>query len=179
MSTINRQLSQLNARYDGSASKSSDSTVGVQKQHAAEESRRRQTSAVKTTQNKRVEKATDNARGTTKPPTTQTGRKQSTALDQKTTSAADSRSQARQAVTRKPQLPVNCRSTKCNDEVTIAFHKPTVSRDVHESGSTRHSGPAADMASHCSAQTMGNTNSKTVTSSTSPAVDEATYSLLI
>lgn len=186
MSTINRQLSQLNSRYDGTAAKSPDSTAGVEKQPAAEESRRRQTSVIRTTQNKTVEKATDNVRGTIKTPTTQTVRKQSTALHQKTaSSAAGSGSHGtRQAVNRKPQLTVsvNCRPTKCNDEVTIAFHKPTVSTDVHQNASTRHSGPAADTASHRSAQTTGNTNHtgcKTVTSFTLPAVDEATYSSLI
>jgi len=98
----------------------------VTKLHATEERSRGQASQNKTT----LQIATHNVRGTAKPQTTtETRTKQSLALHQKTTpsmlgrSSSTSVTRPKQAANSKLQRTVN---SSCNDEVTIAFHKPTV-----------------------------------------------------
>jgi len=135
ISKLNRQLSQHTSNAcstggtDVHAQKSPDSTARVhQQQPAAQESRR-------TTENKRVPRATDNVRGTTTPQTTQTGMKKPVAAHQKTTLVSGSSTRLKQAVTRQPQPAANSRSSLCNDEITIAVHKPTVSVSACRTGS--------------------------------------------
>jgi len=132
-STLNGHLSQLNSRptgLDRRASKSRDKTArrtaAVGQQSATEERSRGQASQNKTT----LQIATHNVRGTAKPQTTtETRTKQSLALHQKTTpsmlgrSSSTSVTRPKQAANSKLQRTVN---SSCNDEVTIAFHKPTV-----------------------------------------------------
>ena len=101
-------------------------------QSAAQESGHRQVTAVIKKQNSKVQKATNNVTDTAKP---QSKKIQSLPVGQKSSQtigigSTTSSMTTKLAASRKLQHNVDTQPTPRNNEVTIARHKPTVSRNI-------------------------------------------------